>query len=245
MKQLTIFIACLFSASAISSQTVFHHTVKIEFEKTVYVQQLYKESIPRWYETIKARLPETTTTYFDFIGDSTKSIFKPGREVKLDPRMINEFAADKNQVYTDFKTQKITAQKPVYEETFLVDDTLSKIKWKLTSDTRMIAGYECRKAVGILNDSIGVFAFYTDEIMVSGGPESITGLPGMILGLGIPKIHATWFATKVEVNNINMSNVTPATKGKKVTTKEMNQSLERVFKTWGEEGKKLLMIYAI
>ena len=245
MKQLTIFIACLFFASAISSQTVFHHTVKIEFEKTVYVQQLYKESIPRWYETIKARLPETTTTYFDFIGDSTKSIFKPGREVKLDPRMINEFAADKNQVYTDFKTQKITAQKPVYEETFLVDDTLSKIKWKLTSDTRMIAGYECRKAVGILNDSIGVFAFYTDEIMVSGGPESITGLPGMILGLGIPKIHATWFATKVEVNNINMSNVTPATKGKKVTRAEMMQALDKVLRQWGTYGSKMIVNFAI
>ena len=245
MKQIKIFIAFLFIANVSNSQTIFHNTVKIEFEKTVYVRQLYKESIPRWYETIKARLPETMVTYFDFIGDSTKSIFKPGKEVKQDPRMINEFAADKNQVYTDFKTGKLIAQKPIYEETFLVDDTLSKIKWKLTSDTRMIAGYECRKAVGILNDSIGVFAFYTDEIMVSGGPESITGLPGMILGMGIPKIHATWFATKVEVNNINMNAVTPATKGKKVTTKTMTESLERVFKSWGEEGKKLLLIYAI
>jgi hypothetical protein len=67
----------------------------------------------------------------------------------------------------------------------------------------------------------------------------------MILGLGIPRIHAHWFATKVEVTNINMNNDTPATKGKKVTTKGMNESLERVFKSWGEEGKKLLMIYAI
>jgi GLPGLI family protein len=245
MKQLIIFIAFSFFTTALSSQTIFHHTVKIEFEKTVYVRQLYKEAIPRWYETIKARLPETTTTYFDFIGDSTKSIFKPGREVKQDPRMINEFAADKNQVYTDFKTGRLVAQKPVYEETFLVEDSLSKIKWKLTSDTRVIAGYECRKAVGILNDSIGVFAFYTDELMVNGGPESITGLPGMILGLGIPKIHATWFATKVEVTNINMNAVTPATKGKKVSTKTMAESLEKVFKNWGEEGKKLLVIYAI
>lgn len=245
MKQLAIIICLSLFAIASQGQTAFHNTVKIEFEKTVYVRQLYKESIPRWYETIKARLPETMITYFDFIGDSTKSIFKPGREVKQDPRMMNEFAADKNQVYTDFRTGKLVAQKPVYEETFLIEDSLAKIKWKLTSDTRIIAGYECRKAVGILNDSIGVFAFYTDEIMVSGGPESITGLPGMILGLGIPRIHATWFATKVEVTNINMNNVTPATKGKKVTTKGMNESLERVFKSWGDEGKKLLMIYAI
>ena len=132
MKQLTIIIVFSFFAKALCSQTIFHHTVKIEFEKTVYVRQLYKETIPRWYETIKARLPETMITYFDFIGDTTKSIFKPGREVKQDPRMINEFAADKNLVYTDYKTGKLIAQKPVYEETFLVEDSLAKIKWKLT-----------------------------------------------------------------------------------------------------------------
>ncbi len=245
MKQLIIIIFFSSFAKTIYSQTVFHHTVKIEFEKTVYVRQLYKEAIPRWYETIKARIPETTITYFDFIGDSTKSIFKPGREVKQDPRMLNEFAAEKNVVYADYKAGRITAQKPVYEETFLIEDSLAKIKWKLTSDTRVIAGYECRKAVGILNDSVGIFAFYTDELMITGGPESISGLPGMILGMGIPRIHATWFATKVEVNNVNMNAVTPATKGKKVTTKAMAESLEKVFKNWGEEGKKLLLIYAI
>jgi GLPGLI family protein len=245
MKQLAIIIFFSFFTKAVYSQTLFHNAVKIEFEKTVYVRQLYKETIPRWYETIKARLPETTITYFDFIGDTTKSIFKPGREVKQDPRMINEFAAEKNLVYTDYKAGKLIAQKPVYEETFLIEDSLAEIKWKLTNDTRVIAGYECRKAVGILNDSVGVFAFYTDELMVTGGPESISGLPGMILGMGIPRIHATWFATKVEVTNVNMNVVTPATKGKKVTTKAMTESLEKVFKSWGEEGKKLLLIYAI
>jgi hypothetical protein len=56
----------------------------------------------------------------------------------------------------------------------------------------------------------------------------------MILGMGIPRIHATWFATKVEVTNVNMNVVTPATKGKKVTTKAMTESLEKVFKSWGE-----------
>ena len=245
MKQLTIIICFSFFTKSVCSQTLFHNAVKIEFEKTVYVRQLYKEAIPRWYETIKARIPETTTTYFDFIGDTTKSVFKPGREVEKDPRMINEFSADKNFVYTDYKAGRIIAQKPVYEETFLIEDSLAKIKWKLTNDTRIIAGYECRKAVGILNDSVGIFAFYTDELLVTGGPESITGLPGMILGMGIPRIHATWFATKVEVTNINMNVVIPATKGKKVTTKAMAESLQKVFKNWGEEGKKLLLIYAI
>ena len=136
MKKILTAAIVSFICISTHAQTAFHSTIKIEFEKTVYVRQLYKEAIPRWYETIKARIPETTVTYFDFIGDSSKSIFKPGREVKQDPRMINEFAADKNLVYTDFKAGKLIAQKPVYEETFLIEDSLAQIKWKLTNDTR-------------------------------------------------------------------------------------------------------------
>ena len=127
MKQLLIIICFPFFTKAVYSQTIFHNTVKIEFEKTVYVRQLYKEVIPRWYETIKARLPETIITYFDFIGDNTKSIYKPGKAVTQDPRMMNEFAADKNIVYTDYKAGKFVSQKPVFEETFLVEDSLKKI----------------------------------------------------------------------------------------------------------------------
>ena len=159
--------------------------------------------------------------------------------------MMYRPVADKNVVYNDYTTGVRISQKPVYEETFLVQDSLNKIRWKLTADTRTIAGFECRKAVGILDDSIAVFAFYTDELMVSGGPEGINGLPGMILGVGIPRLHATWFATKVEVFDINMKSVVPATKGKKVTRTEMMQALDRVLRQWGTYGSKMIVNFAI
>ena len=163
----------------------------------------------------------------------------------MDMRMMYRPVADKNVVYNDYTTGVRISQKPVYEETFLVQDSLNKIRWKLTADTRTIAGFECRKAVGILDDSIAVFAFYTDELMVSGGPEGINGLPGMILGVGIPRLHATWFATKVEVFDINMKSVVPATKGKKVTRTEMMQALDRVLRQWGTYGSKMIVNFAI
>jgi GLPGLI family protein len=165
--------------------------------------------------------------------------------VAADPRLRNDLATDKNVIYTDYKTGRSISQKPVFEETFLVDDSLAKIKWKLTPDTRIIAGFECRKAVGILRDSIGVFAFYTDELLIPGGPESVQGLPGMILGMGIPQLHATWFATKVEVNGVNLNVATPATKGKKVNHKAMIESLNKVMKNWGNYGKMRVLLFMI
>jgi hypothetical protein len=96
-----------------------------------------------------------------------------------------------------------------------------------------------------LNDSIAVFAFYTDELLVSGGPESIHGLPGMILGVGVPRLHTTWFATRVEVNGFNMNSVTPATKGKKVNYKNMIESIDKVLKNWGDYGRNMVINFMI
>jgi GLPGLI family protein len=238
-------IILLLTVSQLRSQTVFQPTVKIEYEKVVYVKQLYKTLEPEWYEMLKDRLPETSMTYYDFIGDTSRSVFKPGREVAKDNRVWYSGLADKNVVYNDYHKNTTITQKPIFEETFLVEDSLMNIKWKITADTRNIAGFECRKAIGIISDTIAVFAFYTDEILINGGPESIHGLPGMILGVGVPRLHTTWFATKVEVNGVPMNQVKPETKGKKVTRQTMLGSLDNVLKQWGQYGKNMILNFVI
>jgi GLPGLI family protein len=245
MKKIFCFLFFIVSIHKANAQSTFYNTVKIEFEKTLSIRQLYKELEPTWYERIKDRLPASVLSYYDFIADTTASIFKPGREVPIDPRSISSPLADKSVVYTNFKTNSSISQKPVFEETFLVEDSLLKIKWKLSPDTRIIAGFECRKAIGILSDSITLFAFYTDELMITGGPEGIHGLPGMILGLGIPRLHTTWFATKVEVTNINTGLIAPATKGKKVDRATMIKSLDRFLKQMGPYGSKMIVNFVI
>ncbi|MBA2499208.1 MAG: GLPGLI family protein [Chitinophagaceae bacterium] len=237
-----IFFSIILQAGA---QTNFFSSVNIEFEKTTYVHQYYKELEPEWFEQIKERLPQTFLNYYIYTGSQEKSIYRPGKETPVDSRTWYRPVADKNVVFTDFVKSTTISQKPVYEETFLIEDSLLPIKWKITADTRMIAGYNCRKAIGILYDSIALFAFYTDEILISGGPEGIQGLPGMILGLGVPRLHATWFATKVEVYDVNLKAITPAIKGKKVTRENMIQSIDKVLKTWGNYGSKMIINYLI
>ena len=248
MTKKIILTACLgFVLQAVNAQQRFFSTIKVEFEKTISVRQLMKdlqEGNP-WYEQNKDRYPVSLLSYYDFTGDTSKSLYQPGKDVPLDPRSWYRPVGDKNVVYTDFQKGISISQKPVYEETFLVEDSLLKIKWKLTSDVRTIAGYDCHKAVGVLNDSIAIFAFYSDELLVNGGPEGIQGLPGMILGMGIPRLHSTWFATKVEVFDIKMNKVTPATKGKKTTRSSMLQALDKVSKDWGTYGAKVMLNFVI
>jgi GLPGLI family protein len=228
------------------AQQTFFQTVKVEYEKTVYVHQLAKEIDQEWYDWIKDKTPPSTQSYHDFIADANQSLFKPGREVASNKRGFMNITDTKNQVFTDFQTGLTTSFKPVFEENFLVEDSVARIQWRLTSDTRIIAGYECRKAVGIMDDSVGIYAFYADELMIPGGPESVHGLPGLILGLSIPRLHATWFATKVEVNGVNTSIVKqPTGKGKKVDKKSLQQQLDKVLKNWGNYGTKMVVNFII
>jgi len=245
MKKQILFIACLFFVLASKAQTVFLDKVSIDFEKTVAVWPLLKEIEPEWFERAKDRMPKQTVSYFNFTADGTKSVYKRIKEPEIPRGMWFQPFADNNTVYNDYAAGTTVTQKPVFEETFLVQDSLLHIKWKITADTRNIAGFECRKALGILYDTVAVFAFYTDEIMISGGPEGINGLPGMILGIGIPRLHTTWFATKVQTADVNVKSITPATKGKKVNLQSMLVSLDKALKDWEAWGKKLVLAFVI
>ncbi len=132
----------------------------------------------------------------------------------------------------------VVAQKKVFENTYLISDTSRNIKWKITNDFRTIAGFDCRKAVGTIMDSLYIIAFYTDNIIVPGGPESFSGLPGMIMGIAIPRLHYTLFATKIELDEIKPADLIPPAKGKKVTYAQLREQLSPIMKDWGKTGKR-------
>jgi GLPGLI family protein len=236
---------CIFLTSAVFAQQNFIGQVSIEYAKTISWWSLAKEMWPEWFEQDKDRMPKEVVSYFNFTGDTVQSLYKRTKEPYIQRGLWYWSNGDDNVVYNDYKTGTTISQKQVYEQTYLLQDSMLKIKWKITPDTRNIAGFNCRKAIGIMFDTVAVFAFYTDEIMINGGPEGIQGLPGMILGIGIPRLHTTWFATGVKILDINMNTVKPATKGKKTDRASMLATLQRAMKNWDEQGRKMLLAFTI
>ena len=128
-------------------------------------------------------------------------------------------------------------QKNVWGSGFNVEDSIPALQWKLIpNENRIIAGFNCRKAVAKMFDSVYVFAFYTDEITISGGPCSINGLPGMILGITIPRLFTSWIATKVIVNGVNESMIKPVSVKKNYSMKSLRSTLDERTKDWYDEG---------
>jgi GLPGLI family protein len=126
--------------------------------------------------------------------------------------------------------------KTLFENEYFIKDSLPIYQWKITGELRDIAGFECKKAVTKICDSVVVVAFYTDQIMVKGGPESFNGLPGMILGLAIPRLSETIYATKLELVTPQIS--LPAQgKAKVVKRSQIDTDLKKGLEQWGKFGK--------
>ncbi len=241
LKHIILFSALLFTTLHINAQnTVFLLQGRIEYERKVNLwAQLDDIDDEGWREFEKKTVPQFKTTYFDLEFNGNKTLFKPGRENADNNKLWQEPAED-NIVFTDLDKEQRISQKNVFEEKFLLQDSTRKIQWKITDETRNIAGFECRRANAIIMDSIYIVAFYTDAIITSSGPESFMGLPGMILGVAIPHNHITWFATKVYAETIKDTELVPPIKGKKVNNTSLQATLKDRMKDWGNWGKRYI-----
>jgi GLPGLI family protein len=239
-KLILITILGMFSGNIYAQYT---SAGKIEYERKVNIHRqiddMMEDGNRSWMDKVKAQMPKFNTTYFDYSFNTNSGLYKPGRETATPVKSMfgNTPAAD-NVVFTDFKSEKVTAAKQVFEEKFLIQDSMRKIDWKILDEVRVIANYKCRKAVGRICDSVYVVAFYTDDIMVSGGPEMFGGLPGMILELAIPRLYSTWIATKVDNIAPVATTIAPPEKGKKVTQKEMYDKLSASISKWGKWAER-------
>ncbi|RZL12152.1 MAG: GLPGLI family protein, partial [Pedobacter sp.] len=90
-----------------------------------------------------------------------------------------------------------------------------------------------------------VVAYYSNQIAVSGGPESFTGLPGMILGLALPHENITWFATKVTETTVPEKDLTAPVKGKPTDNKGLKTILLGAMKNWGEYAHPIYKAFSL
>lgn len=234
--QLFVFIMFVCSIGAFA-QTQFIEVGYIEFEKKVNMHKNLGNDT--WAESMKSRLPQFSTTYYDLRFNKMVSSYKVGREVE-DPwkKMWGGQQDLEDIVRNDYENLLTVSQKQVFEKTYLLTDSLVNVEWRITDETRDIAGFECRKAVGRLYDSIYVVAFYTPQIITPGGPGNFNGLPGMILGLAIPRFSTTLFATKLVLTTPTEKDLALPTKGKKATRTEMQAQVKEAVKRWGDNWQK-------
>ncbi|MDQ6757432.1 MAG: GLPGLI family protein [Bacteroidota bacterium] len=212
------------------SRAVIEYEVKSNIKKTM--------GSGTFEEMIKENLPTFKTGYYTFTFADNKSIYKFNHwdpAVKI-PDFLRK-SDEENVWYYDYTSGKFNMQKNVYGSNFNVEDSIASLQWKLTNENRIIAGFNCRKAVAKIFDSVYVFAFYTDEILIPGGPCSINGLPGMILGVTIPRLYTSWIATKVMVNGVDENVIKPIAVKKNYSMTNLRTTVNERTKDWYNGGQ--------
>jgi GLPGLI family protein len=243
-----IFISIL---TAGFSQQKFIQSGKITYERKLgqftLMESIQQDGENMFWEEMKKVLPRIVTDSYVLDFNPDASVYRLEKE-NTDNKYFLSSLKPMDQAYTvqDFSSQILTMKTAVFESKYLVKDSLTKHQWKITGEVRQIAGFDCKKAITKIADSVVVVAFYTDEILVKGGPESFNGLPGMIMGIAIPRLSLTLFATKIELNNAGTPlNVPIEKKPNYVRRKDVLGEVATGTKQWGKQSNVLQWIVSM
>lgn len=243
MKNLIISTVLVLSFATATAQQQFIGKAMIEFEVKTNFKKAVGTSMGAMFTDA---MPDFKTGYYQFTFSGDKSIYKFDRWAD-GPKPLEFLRKDEEEstYYLDHSTGKIIQKRTILGAEFPIEDSIPKISWRITNENREIAGFNCRKAVGLIMDSVYVFAFYTDEILIPGGPCTINGLPGMILGLTIPRLYTSYIATKVKLNGVNEAEIKPITAKKFSNRTELRTLILDRTKDWGngednEDSKSLI-----
>ncbi len=232
---LLIFCCCV-QITATSQNADYISQGKIEYERSINIHILITGN-DQLSEAIRKNTNQFKIDEFELLFNNNKTFYRPkfsnsnNNNLWLQP-------AENNVVLTDLLKGMQQSQKQIFDKKFLIKDSIRNIAWKLTSETRTIAGFECRRANAIILDSVYVVAFFAEGILTKGGPESFNGLPGMILGLVLPHHHISWFAKKIfnfQINEkdlgINSTEI-PTTNSKFGKYLFLNIPADKKYKDW-------------
>jgi GLPGLI family protein len=231
MKKIFSLIIILFSQAYVHAQQFISKAV-IEYEVRSNIKKTMGNGT--FDDMIKDQIPQFKTGYYNFTFADNKSIYQFDHwdeQSKKVPQFWKK-SDEENVWYYDYNAGKYNMQKNVYGSNFNVEDSIPKLQWRITNENRIIAGFNCRKAVAIIFDSVYVFAFYTDEITIPGGPCSINGLPGMIMGVTIPRLYTSWIATKVMLNGVDQNSIRPVSVKKNYSRKDLESMITERLKDW-------------
>ncbi|MFD2742452.1 MULTISPECIES: GLPGLI family protein [Sphingobacterium] len=220
-KKLIVLLVAIALCKSAMSQVASSKDGVIVYEKSINVYSFFKNLGKPESELYKpGNDNQFYKSNYKLVYDDSRSLYYPIDRAPTDDINISvlTMVGMDNKVYKDFNENMMFSEKKGLTGTVNYVTKIPDIKWKLTDEEREIAGYTCRRANGLMLDSIYVVAFYSSEFDIQGGPESFSGLPGMILGVALPHQNVTWFATEIS-NDVASGEIpiVPPKKGKKIT----------------------------
>lgn len=217
MRHLHLIIFLLFYSLVFSQEKL-----RVEYEVTPKFQ-----TVPNDNFKISA-----VVSNFELLIDNNESFYNHIPKIsneQVEGNMFNisaSFSADANPIYIDTQSEIFIEQAEIANQAYLIKDDLPNINWKISKETKEIAGFPVQKAVAFLNDEFNtkILAWYSPKLTYKTGPEKFWGLPGLILSLETSITHSNGNQEEMEYVAVKVGKTNKSTKipnqGKKVNFAE-------------------------
>jgi GLPGLI family protein len=238
MKKTLIFTCCLLSIMTIFAQTAAPTPPTTEgvitFEEKINMHRRIQN------EEMKARIPEFRSTNMEFYFRGDECIYKPIEEDEDEtgsgggggPRIM--FRRPNVEIYRNLATNKRIEQREMGDKKYLIEADIKQIAWKLGTETKKVAGYDCTQAT--FSDTARkqeIVAWFTMDLPLAAGPQNYGSLPGLILELDINKGETLITAKKIDLKKIKDKDIKAPAKGDKITEEELKVKREEMMKKMG------------
>jgi GLPGLI family protein len=160
---------------------------------------------------------------------------------------VMRFGGGDELTYCDFQTGKKIKEQELSTRNYIVEDSIEKLNWKLTDETKTILGHTVQKAIAERHiirsmmtmengemkrqqvpDTSFVTAWFATDIPVPAGPEFQGQLPGLILELDMNNGRITYTALELS-SKVNASTIKEPKGGKRISAAEFNKEREKEF----------------
>ena len=240
MKKIVLIIVILLSYSTFAQQTMqwkANYTYKrILDEKQKARRDSLLKSKPEMADFMKRIYKKIDNRKFLLYFNQFESVYKikptmekPGRSSVFSG---NPFA--NMLLYENIKTKKFSDRRPLFSETYIVEDTLTNYQWKITNESKQIGNYTVIKATGVETYKKGkekkettrqITAWFTPEIPIGNGPNKYWGLPGLIMELN--NGQDLFLCDEITQNPKDKMEIKAPEKGKNVNEKEYKLEMEK------------------
>lgn len=150
-------------------------------------------------------------------------------------------------LYNNFETGKRVEKREVMDKIFVIEDSITSLKWKITGESKTILNFPCIKAVTSsirnrtmmnadngkierkeITDTVTVVAWFTTGIPVPAGPAEYQGqLPGLILEMDINNGTQVFKATSIS-EKADVAVIKEPSGKKRYTPEEFKKEREKI-----------------
>jgi GLPGLI family protein len=250
MKKLVVFLAVLSSLTGYSQMK----EGRVVYERTFQLPARIFGGNP----DIAAQIPRSRTDQYELLFSNNQSLWQylPDANGEGDPNtftangggMVIRFAGGSNDIsYCNLDKGTRIDQREIADKNYVVTDSVLKLDWKLTGETKQILNFTARKAISQrigsrmqmtmengemkreqVPDTVSIVAWFTTDVPVSVGPTTYQGqLPGLILELDENNGRTSFKAVEVSPK-VSVSKIKEPKGGKKITATEFDKERDKV-----------------